>query len=171
MNATEIKAIKNRMSELIAEVSELKDAIKVLTSGYNSAESKEPKVPSFNFLKAYEEYPRKQGKTQGLKKCRSEIKTPEDFELLLKSIRRYRDYIRLNGIEPAYVKHFNSFMSSWRDWLDSDVGNAAIMTPVTTETTAQYLARKEKERLRSEEEASETADPEKVKTLMKGLFK
>lgn len=77
---------------------------------------------SFDFAQIYDLYPRKIGKAKGLAICAKTIKTKEDFDSLLVAVEKYRNQVEVDGTEPRYIKHFSSFMSSWRDWLDPDVG-------------------------------------------------
>lgn len=73
---------------------------------------------------AYQEYPRKQGKTPGLKVARREIKTQEDLAHLRLAIKNYATNCERHKTERAFIKLFSSFMSEWRDWLDPETGNA-----------------------------------------------
>ena len=74
-------------------------------------------ISDFDFEGVYERYPRKEGKSEGLKKCRSQIKTPQDFEDLKKSVFRYAEQCIRERREPKFIKQFSSFMTSWRDWI------------------------------------------------------
>ena len=65
---------------------------------------------------AYRRYPRKDGKSKGLKKLKSEIRSQEDFEKLILAIEKYAASRR--GQDPQYTKHFSTFVSEWRDWID-----------------------------------------------------
>lgn len=76
----------------------------------------------FDFELVYKKYPRKEGKSEGIKKLTREIKTLEDFENFSKAVDRYRDHVIKAGTEPKFIKHFSSFVSIWRDWLDPDTG-------------------------------------------------
>ena len=82
--------------------------------------------PTFDFDRVYREYPRKEGKQEGIKHCRSQIKTSDAYEQLLLAVRRYRDKCQLDGTETKFMKHFSSFMAGgkWRDFLDPDVGTS-----------------------------------------------
>jgi hypothetical protein len=77
-----------------------------------------------DFERVYQEYPRKEGKKGGLKVCDREIKTPEDYALLISAIKRYREHHRKIGTEKQFLKHFATFMGEWRDWLDPNHGHA-----------------------------------------------
>ena len=76
----------------------------------------------FDFDSLYKKYPRKEGKSRGMITCKSQIKTLEDFNLLSNAIDRYAEHCSKSGTEGKYIKHFSSFMSSWRDWLDPETG-------------------------------------------------
>jgi len=70
------------------------------------------------FEEVYKNYPRKAGKTPGLKKCAKEIKTAKDLEDLSTAINNYSRHCDRMGYQEKYIKHFSSFMSEWRDWID-----------------------------------------------------
>lgn len=78
----------------------------------------------FDFNSLYQKYPRKVGKQQGIAKCKVQVKTPEDFDLLSKAIDNYTAYCKKQGTEAKYIKHFSTFMTSWRDWLDDNAGDS-----------------------------------------------
>lgn len=71
-------------------------------------------------------YPRKEGKEVGIKKALKEIKTEADLLDFETAVIRYKDHCKANGTEPKYIKHFSSFASSWRDWLDPETGTADV---------------------------------------------
>lgn len=78
----------------------------------------------FDFESLYKKYPRKLGRAKGITACRSQIHSPEDFSALSLAIDRYTNHLKANGTEPRFIKHFSSFMSTWRDWLEVDTGTA-----------------------------------------------
>lgn len=67
-------------------------------------------------------YPLKKGKTKGVEKLSKEILTDADLENLKLAIERYSKTIT----DPKFTKHFATFASEWRDWLDQDAGQSAI---------------------------------------------
>lgn len=67
-------------------------------------------------LKAYSEYPLKKGKTNGVKKLLKELKSEEDCSSLLKAVETYA--LECEGRDPKYIKHFSTFASCWRDYLE-----------------------------------------------------
>lgn len=81
----------------------------------------------FDFSNLYASYPRKEGKSLGLRKLKSAIKTLEDFEDLKKAIDNYSKHCQKAGTEKQYIKHFSTFVSEWRDWLDPETGTAVVM--------------------------------------------
>lgn len=97
-----------------------------------------PDAYSQEFEGVYTEYPRKEGKKGGWKIYKREITTDLDRETLLKAIRKYR---AMNaGKEKEYLKHFDTFMNNWRDYVptelstpvDNSVGNQALMSLVAS---------------------------------------
>lgn len=84
----------------------------------------------FDFDSIYKRYPRKIGKKKGQQIFKSCIKSEEDFQKLSKSTDNYNYYILKNKIEIKFVKHFDTFMRNWEDWLDLPDGNTSIIQPV-----------------------------------------
>lgn len=76
----------------------------------------------FDLLAAYENYPRKQGKSAGIKTLAREIKTEFDYFDLLNAIERYNAHLKAARTEPKYFKMFSTFANEWRDWLEQDAG-------------------------------------------------
>lgn len=71
----------------------------------------------FDFEKAFEGYPRKEGKTNGIKICRKDIRDQIDYENLLKAIFKYSKIVREERREKKYIKQFSTFMATWREWI------------------------------------------------------
>lgn len=94
----------------------------------NNAQRKRRACPfsRADFEKVYDLYPRKEGKSKGLDKCKTEIKTDADYQALGEAVSRYKAHCEAEAIEPRFIKHFATFMGSWRDWLDDDVGKSTI---------------------------------------------
>lgn len=74
-----------------------------------------------------DEYPLKKGKEKGVDKALVSIKSKTDLALLILAIRRYSADLKAKGTDPKYIMHFSTFMGSWRDWLDEDVGTSTIV--------------------------------------------
>lgn len=74
-------------------------------------------------------YPLKKGKSDGLKAARRDIKTDQDVLDFETAVVRYANDCRAKGTDPKYIKHFSTFVSTWRDWLDPDAGKATV-TPI-----------------------------------------
>lgn len=105
---------------------------------------------SSEFESLYRIFPRKEGKQKGLASCKAQIKTREDFELLQGAINRYIKYCAKNSVEPRFVKHFSTFMNSWRDWLDPDTGT--FEKPKTEEPEWIRLEREKERRGREQDD-------------------
>jgi hypothetical protein len=81
------------------------------------------RAPSFDLESVYRKYPRKKGKSPGLKKLKTDIKTPEDLQALEKAIVRY---CQSPDVLRGYVMNFDTFARQWRDWLDEDAGTSTV---------------------------------------------
>lgn len=89
----------------------------------------------FNFEAIYQEYPRKDGKQQGLRICKARIKNQEDYDKLLCAVRRYRAQCDREGTEKQFIKHFSTFMfgDKWKDWLEPDAGTSTVVAAGETD--------------------------------------
>lgn len=106
----------------------------------------------FDFEVVYENYPRKIGKSEGIKKCKKEILAEEDYQALRIAVKNYAAYLIAQKTDPKYIKHFSTFMTSWRDWLDPGAGTSlAGFSPKAVSSLsdrneaalAEYIRRKE----------------------------
>lgn len=70
-------------------------------------------------LELYKKYPRKMGKSIGIKKLVKEIKSDEDLEQLSGAIENYANHCLRNKTEEQYIKHFSTFAVCWRDWAET----------------------------------------------------
>lgn len=70
-----------------------------------------------------EHYPLKIGKQKGVEKLSSEIRSEHDLNQLAAAIARYKSNIK-PGTEPKFIKHFSTFATTWREWLDPSAGQA-----------------------------------------------
>lgn len=86
--------------------------------------AKTDRARELNFDQIYQEYPRKRGKLRGLRICRAQIKTPEDYENLKTALARFLDNCKSTGVEKKFIPYFSTFMSTWREWLDPETGQS-----------------------------------------------
>lgn len=68
----------------------------------------------------YQKYPRKEGKSKGLKILKPKIKTQQDLDDLSKAVDKYASM--QVGKEKEFIMIFKTFAGCWRDYLDPDVG-------------------------------------------------
>lgn len=80
----------------------------------------------YDFEKLYAAYPRKMGKKRGFSKLRTIVKSPEIFDRILVAIERYREHLSREKTETRFVKHFDTFVNSYTDWLDPDIGSVNL---------------------------------------------
>lgn len=92
----------------------------------------------FDFEYIYSLYPRKEGKANGIRKCRAQIKSQADYDALEASVKAYS--AKKAGTEARYLKLFSSFMEneSWRDWLDPDTGSGPKAKTLHDEMAEYY---------------------------------
>jgi hypothetical protein len=98
-----------------------------MTTRKRTKKESQPKPdPKLDLESLYKLYPRKEGKTVGMKKVQAQIKTEADFKDLQTAIRRFVAHLRAKGTGPEYIPHFKTFMTSWRDWLDPEAGKVTL---------------------------------------------
>lgn len=76
----------------------------------------------FDLESLYKKYPRKEGKLKGMATAKTQIKTQADYDDLSLAIDKYVKNIKQEGTESRFIKHFSTFMNSWREWLDPETG-------------------------------------------------
>lgn len=76
----------------------------------------------FNLETLYEKYPKKIGKKKGLERLTRKIKTQTDFDNCSLAIDRYAEYCKQNNTEKQFIKQFDTFATSYEDYLDEDFG-------------------------------------------------
>lgn len=75
-----------------------------------------PSTQRFDLEKLYQTYPKKRGKTPGLKRLTKEIKNEDDYLKLEKAILNYSRCVKDTQLQ--YILHFSTFTSQWRDWIE-----------------------------------------------------
>lgn len=73
---------------------------------------------------AYKGYPRKLGKSPGMKIIRRKLRSLEAVEAFKQAIWNYRKHLEREKTESQYIMHFSTFASQWTDWLDENHGAA-----------------------------------------------
>lgn len=80
-------------------------------------------INSFDFDAVYKLYPRRVGKTPGLKWLKSNVKTATDYAALMAAVKYYAQYCVNCKFEEQYIKHFSTWVKEWRDWTTENVKN------------------------------------------------
>jgi hypothetical protein len=117
----------------------------------------------FDFESLYQRYPRKLGKQKGIERCRKQILTAKDYEDLSRAIDRYRSYVRAQSVEEKYIKHFSTFMASYRDWLDPDAGSSIVNQPY-------HPVKKPVAAIAEIPEQPEDLSPEQIREIIESQF-
>lgn len=93
-----------------------------------SPSAPESVVPLFDFASVYKAYPRKEGKTKGIVRLRSQVRTPEAFAELQTAVRHFAEKHAAEGTEQKYIPHFSTWCNaSWRDFIDGPHIDADIV--------------------------------------------
>ncbi len=99
-----------------------------LSQSHTQSQSHKKKTPpvspggEFDFESIYAAYPRKIGRTRGLKLCVSRVKTAKQYSDLERAVRNYAHTAA--DADEKFIKHFDTFMGCWEDYVD-----AGILTP------------------------------------------
>lgn len=80
-------------------------------------------TPSFDFETPYREYPRKEGKSAGMKRLKTLIKDPDTFAAFCRAVTNYAQKCKAENAEVRFIKHWSSFVGTkgsepWRDYVD-----------------------------------------------------
>lgn len=168
--AEQLKVKKNVISSAIQKLSDSKAIIihEAVTTGNQLVSTGSPtyertnertNMSKFDFDAVYNLYPKKEGKTKGIDICVSEIKTKEDYELLLKSVTKYSKLCREERREKKFIKLFSSFMNVWREYSNDEpisIARGPIGIP---------------EELKREKEIPSQEQQSKVRSLIRSTFK
>lgn len=94
----------------------------------NTRAPKTPRSPrsQFDLESVYLKYPRKLGKSAGLKKLAKEIQSQDDLDGLNRAMDRFTAHHRAKGTEEKFIPHFSTWVSSWKDWLDPNAGKTVL---------------------------------------------
>lgn len=97
------------------------------SSSFSSSVSSLRNVPleeevTLDFEAIYQLYPKRKGsqhKGAGIALCKRKFKTKEQYDLLEKAVRAYRNYIKAEGHEGTeFVSQFKTFVGSlWEEWV------------------------------------------------------
>lgn len=71
--------------------------------------------PPFDLLAIYKRHPRHEGKGKGLAKLKAQIRTAADYEALC---RAQAAYLASKPVADGFVRHFDTWVNSWRDHLE-----------------------------------------------------
>ena len=83
-------------------------------------------------------YPRKLGQARGMAKARTTIKTQERLGALRTAVSNYRALLAREGTESRFMKHWDTFLGCWTDYLEPENTPAKILPirPPPVATTA-----------------------------------
>ena len=106
------------------------DSVQALASILKSLESHNKKTvkvvrPSqksefeSEFERIYSVYPKKRGKTKGISKLKSIIKTTKQLNEFEIAMNNYISEIKSNRTEMKFIKNFDTFVNNYQDFLES----------------------------------------------------
>ena len=108
-------------------------------------------IPRFDLEAIYSRYPRKVGKTNGMKRLRASVKSQADYEELGRALTAYLAHVA--GKDKQYIRQFDTWCTTWRDWLEPDCGDTgARPKPSGSAAALEHLRRQaEAEQARTKE--------------------
>lgn len=71
---------------------------------------------TYSFDLFYNIYPKKEGKTAGMKKLHSTIKSEADYIKFGLAVKNYCKLIEIRGTNYNYIKMWSTFCNNWRDY-------------------------------------------------------
>jgi hypothetical protein len=83
--------------------------------------------PKLDLGEVYALYPRKEGKTPGLKRLAASVKSLKDLEDAKLAAKNYAEHVR--GREIKMVKLFSTWVGEWPDWVTPDVSSQPRASP------------------------------------------
>ncbi len=116
--------IKDLTSPLLGAKDKDKDKDQDKEKEKGSAEGKNQTRYKPDLEAIYRRYPRKKGKSPGLRKLASTIKTPSDMIEASTALDRFLDHHKREGTEAKFIPHFSTWAGAWRDCLDPTYGQA-----------------------------------------------
>jgi len=125
---------ENKVHKSVITKLEKLGALKVLARGLQGAKDKdkdkdkdssslksEEKLSLEDFETVYRDYPRKEGKSDGISKLKKEITNHQQLDQVRIAIANYKK--RKLGDDPKFIMHFSTFVGKWKDWLDPTTGS------------------------------------------------
>lgn len=75
------------------------------------------KEPQFDFTPIYATFPRKKGKITGIQWLLKNVKTEKMFSDIMRACSNYADHCRFHKVDEVYIKHFDSWLRQYENWL------------------------------------------------------
>jgi hypothetical protein len=92
-----------------------------------SIELKKFKLNETDIENIYKIYPRKQGKQQGFKSLKRQLKTQDQVEHFRRAVEKFCEVMAKENRQPEYIPIFSTFVNSqWLDYLEEDVGKVQV---------------------------------------------
>lgn len=107
---------KRSLIDRLVPLSGFKQNVPSSSSSSSSSKKNKNNTAVFDLELVYQRYPKKEGKTPGLRKLKTQITRQEDYDNLILAVENYA--VRQRGKDPQFVKTFKTFVSEWRDWID-----------------------------------------------------
>jgi hypothetical protein len=84
-------------------------------------EIKKEQKSKFDLEEIYANYPRKEGKSAGIKKLTQVIKNQVEYDSVLQGAKDYKKHCEINETEKRYIKIFSSWVNQecWKDTYDT----------------------------------------------------
>jgi glycerol-3-phosphate O-acyltransferase len=89
-----------------------------------------------DFEAIYKAYPRKEGKTAGMRALVVRVKDKETYDRVMLAAKNYALLCQLRATEPLFIKLFSTFVNNWMDYESIDGLVAQQSAPKETSKTS-----------------------------------
>jgi len=93
------------------------DVVLELESFRSGDSPAQPESHQLNLEDIYKKYPRKIGKTPGMRKAKQMIKGHSDLIRLDAAVDNFANFHKTKGTEIGFIPYFSTFMNQWEDWV------------------------------------------------------
>lgn len=95
-------------------------------------------IGQFDLEIPYQIYPRKRGKTPGMKIIRKQIKSQQDFLDFQKAVQNFAH--EMKDKEPQFIMKFSTFAQEWRDWIQIEKSQPTQIEGPRKKTEEELIA-------------------------------
>lgn len=99
----------------------------------------------FAFEAVYAVFPRKRGKSDGLRRLERDVRTQADFDALITAVRNFAAEMQREQRPIDKIAYFSTWVGEWKDWIQLERGSDPAEPPMPR-WVAELAAQSEEER-------------------------